>query len=351
VAVRPEAAEAAGGLDPAAPSYEVAVWDLCIRVMTQGNAADAAVVTGDTDLPTFAEQVAPDALRWLYRKHEGLYREHLSEVLLDREMRINPYLAENQHLEASIAASIAVQARGSRRERDRLAAKVRQLPAPSGNEHAGRDRWGDLNRLAPFSELWGADRGLRIDRYYIERFLEANRGDFRGAVLDVQDGAYVRRYGRATADDFDLLDIDPLSRDATVIADLRDAAGVSSSTYDCVVLTQVLQLIDFVPAAIREIHRILSPRGVALISVPCVSRVDPEAGLDGDYWRFSRVGLQRFLEDGFPGRSLDLQACGNRVAVLAFLMGLAAEEVGEAALDQHDPEFPLMLTARVGPIS
>ena len=59
---------------------------------------------------------------------------------------------------------------------------------------------------------------------------------------------------------------------------------------------QVLQFIDVVPAALREIHRILSPKGVALISVPCVSRVDPEAGFDRDYWRFSRVGLQRLLE-------------------------------------------------------
>jgi SAM-dependent methyltransferase len=191
---------------------------------------------------------------------------------------------------------------------------------------------------------------LCVDRYYIERFLEANSTDIRGSVLDVHDATYVRRYGGDAVEHFDVLDIDPLNPNATVIADLRDAAGVSSSTYDCVILTQVLQLIDAVPAALRETQRILRPGGVALISVPCVSRVDPEAGLDRDYWRFSRVGLHRLLEGAFPGRSHDVRAWGNRVATLGFLMGLAAEEVGETALDQCDPAFPLVLTARVGPI-
>ena len=33
--------------------------------------------------------------------------------------------------------------------------------------------FGDLRRTAPISRKFGVDRGLPVDRYYIERFLEA----------------------------------------------------------------------------------------------------------------------------------------------------------------------------------
>ena len=207
--------------------HEVAVWDLCIGMMMQGNETDAAVVTADAELPTLAEQVPPDALRWLYRKHFGLYREH-SEVLLDGRcsrpvswLRTSTSKRPIADLHRSTGARFAP-------ERDRLGPKVRRLRAPFSDGHTGRDRWGDLDRLTPFSELRGADRGLCVDRYYIERFLEANTDDFCGAVLDVHDATYVRRYGGATVDHCDVLDIDPLNPEHDVIADLRDAAGVSS---------------------------------------------------------------------------------------------------------------------------
>src|SRR3712207_5592488 len=43
--------------------------------------------------------------------------------------------------------------------------------------------FGDLRRTRPLSAQWGFDRGLPIDRYYIEGFLSANAADVGGCVL------------------------------------------------------------------------------------------------------------------------------------------------------------------------
>ena len=60
----------------------------------------------------------------------------------------------------------------------------------------GSVNFGQLRRLTPISSKFGMDRGLPIDRYYIEAFLEAHAGDIRGRVLELGDDDYTRRYGR-----------------------------------------------------------------------------------------------------------------------------------------------------------
>jgi len=55
-------------------------------------------------------------------------------------------------------------------------------------QHRHRLQWprrgtvdfGALRRLTPVSRIVGFDRGLPIDRYYIERFLGATRQEKRG---------------------------------------------------------------------------------------------------------------------------------------------------------------------------
>src|SRR5436190_17121013 len=50
-------------------------------------------------------------------------------------------------------------------------------------------------RLRPLSASAGTDRGRPLDRYFIEKFLEANRDCVRGVCLEVKDNAYTLRYG------------------------------------------------------------------------------------------------------------------------------------------------------------
>src|SRR3954469_4773203 len=101
-----------------------------------------------------------------------------------------------------------------------------------------RPAWlGTLRRLTPLSQQWGADRGTPMDRYYVQRFLDAHRGDIRGRVLEVKDAEYTRRYGNQVASS-DVLAVDPANAQATIVADLSTADAIPANSYDCFILTQ-----------------------------------------------------------------------------------------------------------------
>ena len=59
----------------------------------------------------------------------------------------------------------------------------------------GHVRFGSLRRLKPISRLFGFDRGQPIDRYYIETFLQKNRSDIGGRVLEIGDPGYTLKFG------------------------------------------------------------------------------------------------------------------------------------------------------------
>ena len=205
-------------------------------------------------------------------------------------------------------------------------------------------RLGDLRRTTPVSAGWGADRGQPIDRYYIERYLEEHSVDIRGRVLELMDSRYTQRYGSAVSSS-DVLDIDASNERATIVADLTDASGVPSASFDCIVLTQVLQSIYDFAAAVRECHRLLRPGGVLLATVPSVSRIDPVPGVEGDYWRFTKASCGRLFRDVF-GEAVTVDAYGNVLTAIAFLTGLAKEELKPHELDLRDDFFPVLIAVR-----
>jgi SAM-dependent methyltransferase len=210
---------------------------------------------------------------------------------------------------------------------------------------------GTLRRVTPISRRWGEDRGTPLDRYYIERFVEAHRGDIRGKVLEVKDPAYSRRFGDPGAT-VDVLDIDPGNSYATVVADLAAADAVPASSYDCFILTQTLQLIYDVPAALRHAARILRPGGVLLATVPTVSRIVQVPGLR-DYWRFTADSCAELFGGVFGPNRITVRARGNVLVSMAFLTGMAWEELRPRELEHDDPAFPLLVTIRAvkaGPV-
>jgi GT2 family glycosyltransferase/SAM-dependent methyltransferase len=350
VLVRASAIRPAGGFDSSSPSCAASVWDICIRLVLGGQRGLA--VTGGVDVatPTLAERAGNEGVRWLFRKHAAAYRARLADVILDAETHVGSTLRENHSLEKVLASTIEPTLRGGRRERDRLGGKLRRMSRvkeTEGSAKARRVDWGDLERLEPISSIWGSERGTCVDRYYIERFLGSHSADVRGSVLEVQDSVYVARYRGDRLKRSDVVDIDPTNPNANVVADLQEAGALGSRSYDCVILTQTLFLIYRLNAALKECARVLRSGGVLLATVPCVARIDPESGLDGDFWRLSREGFRRALAVAFPGSPIDVRPHGNPVAAMAFLVGLAAEEVEPTELDRPDPTRPLLLTARV----
>jgi SAM-dependent methyltransferase len=211
----------------------------------------------------------------------------------------------------------------------------------------GGVRWGQLRRLGPVSRVWGGDRGQALDRFYIEAFLERHRGDVRGRVLEVGDDAYTRRFGGGAVEAVEVLHAEEGNARADHVVDLTAPPRLPEASYHCILCTQTLQFLPDLGAAVANLHRLLVPGGVLLVTVPGISQVDPvDEGGWVDHWRFTGHGLRWLLERTFPAEALEVESWGNVLVATAFLQGLATEELLVEELDYRDPAYPVLLTAR-----
>jgi len=224
----------------------------------------------------------------------------------------------------------------------------RRAPETAAPPPAGLVRFGDLRRLEPLSREWGLDRGGPLDRYYIESFLERHRKDVHGRVLEVAEDVYSRWFGGSDVDRIDILQYREGEHPrAAFTGDITDAPHLPDDTFDCVIITQTLQLIYDVPAAIRTIHRILEPGGVVLITVPGISQVnrqDIETWGDSWCWSFTKLSLARLLAERFPETAIDVRAHGNVLVAAGFLYGMGRDDLSGRELDVHDPDYELLIT-------
>jgi SAM-dependent methyltransferase len=201
-----------------------------------------------------------------------------------------------------------------------------------------------LRRTTPISDSWGYDRGQPIDRYYIDSFLGEHRRDIRGDVLEVRESLYVDRYGTDISR-CAVLDIDPDNARATMTADLAKPGSLPSQKFDCIVLTQTLQYVSDVPVAVQNLREALRPDGVLLVTVPGVNRAD-EDPRSPSLWSFTEAGCAQLFSTRFEDANLDVRAYGNVLSSMAFLTGLAREELKPEELDVHDVRFPVIVTVR-----
>jgi SAM-dependent methyltransferase len=226
-------------------------------------------------------------------------------------------------------------------ERRRRLRKLTQWPPVGGV------RLGSLGRTRPISRNYGFERGTPVDRYYIDRFLAEHAADVRGRVLEIGDDEYTRRFGGSRVEQSDVLHASPGNPQATVVADLADAPAIADASFDCVICTQTLLLIYDVRAAVATLRRILAPGGVALVTVPGVSRIcREEADEWGDYWRFTSDSAARLFGDEFGAGDVRVQSYGNVLAATAMLHGLAAEEIRPRRLDDRDRDFEVIVGVR-----
>lgn len=211
----------------------------------------------------------------------------------------------------------------------------------------GGVHFGDFLRLQPISRHWGYDRGQPIDRLYIETFLQQHCSDIRGRVLEAGDRSYTLRFGGAQVTKPDVLHVDTQAPGATIIADLSSADHIGSELFDCIVLTQTLQYVFDLGAAIRTLQRILKPEGVLLLTVPGIGQTDHDRWGEVRFWSFTAAGLRRLLLAEFPSTAVHVQTRGNVLTATAFLQGLAQEDIPSPHyLAADDPHYPLTILAR-----
>ncbi len=219
-----------------------------------------------------------------------------------------------------------------------LAQYVRRLQHPA---------WlGISRRTTPVSSVYGWNRGLPVDRYYIECFLEGHRLDIHGYVLEVKDTHYIDKFG-AEVRQCEVLDIDPSNPRATIIADLAAANVIPSDTFDCFVCTQTLQYIYNIRTALAHAYRTLRPGGVLLATVPCLCRVDTkEVAPLSDYWRLTVSSCRKLFGEVFGIDHISVSSHGNVLAAIAFLSGITFQELHRLDLDKEDENFPLIIAVR-----
>ena len=210
----------------------------------------------------------------------------------------------------------------------------------------GRIDFGELRRVTPISRTWGFDRGVPIDRYYIENFLANHTDDILGRVLEVGDNSYTRKFGGNHVTISDVLDVVEGNRQATIIGDLTCADHIPSDTFDCVIVTQTLHIVFNMRAALQTLYRILKPGGVLLATFPGISRIEGSERCPCWYWGFTTSSAVRLLEEAFPAENVRVSAQGNVLSAISFLLGLAVEDLSREELDYHDPDYEVLITVR-----
>ncbi|MFT4088625.1 MAG: methyltransferase domain-containing protein [Gordonia sp. (in: high G+C Gram-positive bacteria)] len=225
---------------------------------------------------------------------------------------------------------------------DRYRRLTREYTRRKQRPRIGRVDFGDLRVTEPLCGWYGRDRGGPIDRYYIENFLDEHRAQVSGRVLEIGERTYTERFG-AGVTQADMLHVDDVDG-ATYVADLADAPSIPSDAYDCVIITQTLQMIYDVRAAVATLHRILKPGGVLLCTVPGVTQLADPRWNRTWYWSFTPLAAERLIGDEFGAGAVTVGMHGNVLAVTSFLQGLTPDDLTTDELDVADPSYPMIVT-------
>jgi SAM-dependent methyltransferase len=202
---------------------------------------------------------------------------------------------------------------------------------------------GDLRRVTPVDLNWGFERGTPIDRVYVERFVGSHAADIRGRVLEIAAPDYTSRFGQGV-ERVDILMATEGNPEATIVGDLADARHIPDDTFDCAIVTQTLQFVYDVRAALATLHRILAPGGVLLATVPGLTRISaPEDEAFGEWWHYTARSLRRLAAEAFGDNNVEVESFGNVLAAAGFLYGLAASDLTVEELDAHDPLYEVIV--------
>lgn len=214
-----------------------------------------------------------------------------------------------------------------------------------GEPPVGGVDFGDFRRVKPIRNDFGFSRGGPVDRHYIEAFLDRQRTDIHGRVLEVGDNTYTRAFGGAAVKVSDVLNV-RTNPTATFVGDLADGSFLPTAAFDCVILAQTLHLIFDFGAALRTVERILAPGGVLLLTVPGISNI--EDGEWGPQWHynFTEVSVRQMTKTFLPKCDTEVASFGNVLGAVAFLHGLGASELTTEELAVVDPAYGLIYTAR-----
>lgn len=211
---------------------------------------------------------------------------------------------------------------------------------------AGLVNFGSFRRLTPISPIFAIDRGLPIERYYIEQFLAQHRADIRGRGMEFGDTFYLTKFGGSQLSQMDVFSY-VASPTATIVGDLAGEGALPEGLFDCIVCTQTVQMIYDIRLAIRRLHAMLKPRGVLLLTSHGTSKVGRHLDRDGwgEYWHITGQAATSLFAENFDGDAT-VQGYGNVLTACSALHGLASEELTREELDYADRDFEVIVGVR-----
>jgi SAM-dependent methyltransferase len=219
---------------------------------------------------------------------------------------------------------------------------------PRRNPPVGQLNFGDLRRLEPIHDDYGWNTGQVIDRYYIENFLARHSQDIQGRVLEIGIDKYTKQYGGNKVSKSDVLHYVEGNPQATIVADLTKADNIPSNSFDCIIITQTLQMIFDVRSAVKHLHRILKPGGVLLATSHGTSKIGRFLGVDdwGTYWHFTCQSKKFLFEEAFGQNNVKVEGWGNVLTATAFLYGLVVEDLSIKEMEHQDPRYEVIIGVR-----
>jgi SAM-dependent methyltransferase len=122
-----------------------------------------------------------------------------------------------------------------------------------------------------------------------------------GRVLNVGAGLISHNYRfnqRLNNDVYHTLEISQ-DQQATYVGSVTDMPGVPTASYDWVIANAVLEHVDDMQAAIREIARVTKPGGHVYLQTPFHNEIHFVPNVFQDYWRLTPFGYQQLLKDTF----------------------------------------------------
>jgi hypothetical protein len=91
----------------------------------------------------------------------------------------------------------------------------------------------------------------------------------------------------------------------------------------------------------------LRPGGTALVTVPGITKISRyDMHRWGQYCSYTTRSCRRLFEEVFPPAGVTVEAAGNVLTAMAFLQGIAAEELTRDELEHHDPDFEVLVGVR-----
>jgi len=206
---------------------------------------------------------------------------------------------------------------------------------------------GDMD-TEPISRQFGTERGVPIDRYYIDKFLESHSEFIKGDVLEIEDSTYTVRFGKDHVVHSIVMDVSAQNCNISFNGNLETGEGIKDEIADCFILTQTLMYIFDLKSAAHSINRTLKYGGTALITCSGISQNSIRC-MDnyGCYFNFNKDVFDKMFQEEPSLQVVETGSYGNVKTVSAHLNGLCCEDLAENDFRPNDKYYPLIVYAVV----